>query len=134
MSKAAYSKQKGNKMENEVFRDIRNIMDCYKSIGSGNGLDSGDLLTNCFCIEIKHHKTLTDGQINNFWVKIVDEAAENNKEPILIYKENRREPLVMFFDQYRGFRRIIMKYGDWLDYLRSNAEGEDCTLYLGGVE
>jgi Holliday junction resolvase len=120
MSKQAYSKAKGGQFELKVLRDLRQILDtAYRSIGSGNaGDESGDILTRCFCIECKFHKTLSDGQINKFWDKIVEEATEQDKEPILIYKENRREPRVMFFDVYRNTQRIIMLYDEWLDYLR----------------
>lgn len=118
---SSYSKAKGNAAENRVFRDLREIVSAYKSIGSGNGLDSGDILTNCFCIEVKHHKKLTDAQILKFWLKIVKEAEENKREPLLIYKENNKEPRVMFFDKFRGTRRIEMWYSTWLNYLKENA-------------
>lgn len=119
---SSYSKQKGGSFELEVLRDLREILLAYRSIGSGNAKDeSGDILTKCFCIECKFHKKLTDKQILTFWKKIVDEAIEQGKEPILIYKENNKEPRVMFFDKFRGTRRIEMWYSTWLDYLKENA-------------
>jgi glutaredoxin len=122
MTSKGYSKAKGNGWENQVFRDLRDAIECYKSIGSGNGLDAGDILTHCFCIECKFHKKLTDGEVNKFWLKIVKEAEENHREPILIMKENGRVPQVMFFDKFRGTRRIRMEYPLWLDYIKENAE------------
>lgn len=124
MLMGSYGKAKGNFWENIIFRDLRDIMPAYKSIGSGNGLDSGDILTDEYCIEAKFHKSLTDGQLDKFWLKIVAEAEENKRQPVLIYKENRKRPIVMFFDYLRGTRRVLMFYDEWLEFLKEQQDAK----------
>lgn len=124
---SSFSKSKGSGFENELFRDLRSIMPAYKSIGSGNGLDSGDILTNEYCIEAKFHKALTDGQIDKFWLKVVAEAEENKRQPVLIYKENRKRPIVMFFDYVRGTRRVLMFYDEWLELLKEQEDAKNIS-------
>lgn len=117
----AYSKAKGNSWENIVFRDLREIMPAYKSVGSGNGNDCGDIITDEYCIECKFHKKITTGEYNRWWIKIVEEAKSVRREPILITRENGRPAVVTYWDVYKGNRRAMMEYELWLECLREKA-------------
>ena len=87
----------------------------------------GDILTDEYCIEAKFHKSLTDGQLDKFWLKIVAEAEENKRQPVLIYKENRKRPIVMFFDYLRGTRRVLMFYDEWLEFLKEQQDAKNVS-------
>jgi hypothetical protein len=117
-------KHKGSAFENKVLKEIREVVEiAYKSLGSGNTKDEkGDIITRCFMIECKHHRTFTDRELDKYWVKLTKEAAVEKKEPILIFKENRREALVMFYDHYRLTYKAMMRYTDWLAYLKEKGE------------
>lgn len=95
---SSMSKSKGNKAENDVLRMCREIYpDAYRTIGSGNSSDDlGDLIFKQYMIEVKHHKDLTDKQIEDFFLKVEKESENRNKIPLLVYKKNRRKWKVMF--------------------------------------
>lgn len=92
------SKQKGSKWECEILKVCREIEpDSYRSVGSGGVVyDKGDLIFGQYMIEAKHHKDLTDSQIENFFLKVEKEAEARGKIALLVFKINRRKPKVMF--------------------------------------
>ena len=100
------SKDKGNKFENEMFRELKQtLQECRKTLGSGSAKDeSGDILSLRYCIECKHHKVIEENQINSWWKKITKEARDLNKIPVLIYKANRRPIMVQTW--VRGIKYI----------------------------
>lgn len=108
------SKQKGNAFENKILKELRTIDPMsHRTIGSGNSKDDkGDIAFRNYLIELKHHKSFTDGEIEKYWQKIKKEARAANKYPLLIYKENRRKTLVMM-DCLPGIGRVIMLYDEW---------------------
>jgi Holliday junction resolvase len=108
------SKAKGNLFENDILRTLRTIHpDTYKTLGSGNSKDDkGDIIFQQYCIECKHHKDFSDGLIDSFWEKIIEEAKTHNKQPALIYKTNRRRPIVMLLNEF-GYR-YMMYFDEWL--------------------
>lgn len=105
------SKSKGSQFELKILRQCKLVWpEAHRSIGSGSAKDeSGDIFAGPFCIECKHHKHFTDGQIEGFWKKINAEAKEQGKKPLLVYKENRRKALVMFWERINGhlWRRMM---------------------------
>lgn len=58
-----------------------------------------------FCVELKHYATFDiqaewkNGKSNlrKWWAKVAQEAKDNNVQPLLIVKPNRKE-VIMFFD------------------------------------
>jgi Holliday junction resolvase len=112
------SKAKGGSFENVILRQLRKVYpDAYKTIGSGNASDDkGDIIFKHYCIECKHHCDFTDGIIDKFWEKIIKEAETHNKQPALVYKTNRRKPLVMFNNYVKGRPiRVMMYFDEWLE-------------------
>lgn len=93
-------KNKGSLWENTLLKQVKEIDPmAHKTLGSGNSADDkGDIAFLHFLIEAKHHKSLTKKQIDDFWKKICKEADNHKgyKEPLLVYKENRKAPMVMF--------------------------------------
>jgi len=85
------SKSKGNKFELMVFKDLRQYNPILKrTIGSGSSEDDADLVDDRFIIECKHHRELTQSQLNKFWKKLIEEAYKQKKTPVLVYKENNK--------------------------------------------
>ena len=98
------SKSKGNRMENKIYKELREIIpDIKKTLGSGNSENDADLISDHFVIEIKHYKSISERQLKNWFMKVMKEASEHNKEPVLIFKENYKPVKVM----------LIMYRGDW---------------------
>ena len=90
------SKRKGSTWELKVYKELRPILpDIKLTIGSGNSESDSDLVSDHFIMELKHYKTLSDIQLRKFWKKVVKEAEQHNKQPVLIYKENYKTPKVM---------------------------------------
>ena len=113
------SKQKGNKFETKIMKDLRKIFKyTYRVIGSGAGENKGDVMFKNYLIECKHYRKLTHSQIIKFWNDIAIEAAGENKQPILIWKENYIPEKVMFLlnDKYL----VTMLYNEWKKYVMEN--------------
>jgi len=94
-----HSKNKGNLFENKTLKELK-VIDgmSHKTLGSGNSKDDkGDLACLHFLIECKHQKTLSKGSLDKFWIKIVNEAVNIDKTPLLVYKENNKPTMVRFF-------------------------------------
>lgn len=91
-------KKKGSSFENKILKQLREL-DClaaHKTLGSGNTADDkGDLVFPPYLIECKHHKRLTKNTLMKFWEKICEEAEGQGLRPLLVYKENFRETMVM---------------------------------------
>jgi hypothetical protein len=112
-------KAKGNKFENEVLRQCREILPTsYKTLGSGNAKDDkADIVFGKYLIECKHEKDFTDGKLAKYFAKVTSEANERgNCIPLLIFKTNRRRPMVMF--TFTNPHPIFMYWDDFLEDLR----------------
>jgi hypothetical protein len=97
-------KHKGNAYENKLYKELREIIpDVKLTIGSGNSERDADLVSDDYVIEIKHYKTLSEKQIDDFFVKVFGEALAYDKIPILIYKENYKSAKVVMPLPYRDF-------------------------------
>lgn len=93
-------KRKGGVFENRILDNLRKEFgydSVHKTKGSGNTKDDkGDLVfMRKYLIECKHYKKLSWRDLDNFWIKIRDEAKHMNKVPIIIYRENRQPIMVM---------------------------------------
>lgn len=108
-------KAKGSKFENEILKQCREIYpDTHKTLGSGStDKDQGDLIFMQYCIECKHHKDFTDAILEGFWTKIQKEAEQRGKIPLLLYKTNRRKPIVMF--KMKPGVRAMMYWDEFLE-------------------
>jgi hypothetical protein len=92
------SKGKGNKYENKIFKELREIIpEIHKTLGSGSSEDDADLVCDEYVIEIKHHKKLEENQIDRFFSKVFKQAVKRGKTPVLIYKENYKPAKAMTF-------------------------------------
>jgi len=117
-------KDKGNKWELEVLRDLKKIDNmAHRSIGSGNAKDeSGDIFFGPYMIECKHHKKIGATQVRRWWKKIAAESFGTDFEPLLVMKENWREPLVCYKE---GDLYTFHYYKDWMRWLKDD-EREVC--------
>jgi hypothetical protein len=124
------SKSKGNRYENQVYKELREVLpDIKLTIGSGNSESDSDLVSDHFVMELKHYKTLSDNQIKKFWAKVSSEAQQHNKQPVLIYKENYKVPKVMI-NMHLGACTLpaTIDYLAFKDILEMGFYNED-TLY-----
>lgn len=98
------SKSKGNQYENKIYKELRAIIPEIKlTIGSGNSERDADLVSDDYVIEIKHYKTLSEKQIDDFFTKVFGEAQAYDKIPILIYKENYKSAKVVMPMPYKDY-------------------------------
>ena len=115
MKSKAMGKHKGNRYENKIYDELRkrNVF-VRKSKGSGNAEDNkGDLETNNLLIECKHYKKVTDKLIVKWMQKIYNEAIPIGKYPLLIVKENYKEPRVYYYN--KDMEISYLTYQFWLD-------------------
>jgi len=115
MKSKAKGKHKGNRWENLLYDTLRkkNVF-VRKSKGSGNAEDNkGDLETNNLLIECKHYKKVTDKMIVKWMQKIYNEAMPLEKYPLLIVKENYKEPRVYYYDKNMEINFLTLDF--WLN-------------------
>lgn len=130
--RAGGQKAKGNRAETTIMRELREFFpDSHRSIGSGCSNvadDSGDVVAGPFMCEIKHHARFSRGELNKYWLKIICEAEKAKKEPLLIFKENRRDTMVMFWGIPPGAVKLVdgwkmqMYWDDFIGMLRAERE------------
>ena len=120
------SKNKGNRAEIKWYRDLKALnIPVVRSLGSGSSYDEkADLYTPNYIIECKHYKKLTPGQITSFWTKVCQESNIMKKFPVLLYKENFRNPRVLMFAPQPliegvpdSHYKITMDYKDFLHFM-----------------
>ena len=107
-------KDKGNFFELKMLRRIRAELDpdAYSPRGSGNSKDDkGDICTREYCFEMKHHRVIRPLMISRWWDKLVAEADQMSKVPVLVYKENFRPEMVCVEDC--GVK-VFYYLDDWL--------------------
>ena len=103
-------KHKGNSFENKIYKELREILpDIKLTIGSGNSERDADLISDKYIFELKHYKTLSDKQLNQFFNKVAGEGREHDKIPILLFKENYKEikAMLMMYNGDVGVPAII---------------------------
>jgi len=108
-------KHKGNSFENKTYKDLRKILpDLKLTIGSGNSERDADLTSDKYVFELKHYKKLSDKQLEDFFIKVFEEAMAYHKIPILIYKENYKPIKVMMELKFRNYMvSAIISYEDF---------------------
>lgn len=94
-----------------------------KMYGDIMAIDSqGEFLTDKFVIECKNYKTYDlekflvedKGNIRDWWVQVCNDAEKANKHPLLIFKRNCFQPMIMMdngFFEYDEKENIIL-YND----------------------
>lgn len=128
--KAANAKHKGSAFESRIMRQLREIYpDAHRSMGSGCSNvadDKGDVVAGRFMVECKHHAHFTRNELNKYWLKIVEEAAAAKKEPLLVFKENRCDDMVMLFVNDDSCmcddRRMLMYWDEFVDAISEERE------------
>ena len=104
---------KGNKFELLIYKDLRMLGHCKRTIGSGSSDEPGDILFEKYAIECKHYKQVRWTWLHKVWKKLEKETKEYNKmysntyillegkraddhfEPIIIFRQNREPIMVM---------------------------------------
>jgi Holliday junction resolvase len=92
------SKKKGSKFESDILQKLREIIpETARTPGSGCSYrDQGDIINyREYLIECKHHKEVSWGKLMRFWEQSKKSAANVNRVPLLIYKENNQPIMVM---------------------------------------
>ena len=98
MVQQGYGKHKGNNFENQIYKDLRDVIpDIKKTIGSGNSERDSDLISNDFIFELKRYKKIDESMIREWWMKVFDESILHEREPVIIYKENFKPIKVVLF-------------------------------------
>jgi hypothetical protein len=125
--RAGGSKAKGNSFESVVMREMRKLFpQSHRSMGSGcsnDKDDKGDVVAGPYMIECKFHKSFTQKELQGYWLKINREAQAAQKEPLLVYKENNKEPMVMLYINCMvDDRRAIMYFSEFIDELNEEDE------------
>jgi len=114
------SKSKGNKFENKIYKDLREIIPSLKlTIGSGNSEADADLISNQFIIECKHYKKVTPKLIDRWCKKLLRDAKQQKtfKTPLLIYKQNYKPTMVVRLSNFNEYRQEY-KYEIFKDVLK----------------
>lgn len=113
------SKGKGNRYENIILKQLKVLEPMtHKTLGSGNSKDDkGDIRFPGLLIEVKHHKKFSKGLLDKFWVKIVEEAKAEGIEPLLLYKENFKPAMVMFYADKEHTVRHMMYWDEYYKLL-----------------
>lgn len=114
-------KTKGNAFERKVYKDLRDITEAKRSLGSGSSDEASDISTKKFVAECKCYRKVSDTMLRNWWAKLIDEMdwKKDHRQPVIIYKENFADPKVMMIEKIRGLNmRCIIYYEDWLLLVR----------------
>lgn len=116
------SKRKGNAFELKIYKDLKKIGICKRTIGSGNSEEGGDIhfephtKSAIYAIECKHLKKVTWARLDGIWKKLIDELKKKQivAEPAIVYRENNDAVMVMFWNLVNGERlRVITNYEMW---------------------
>ncbi len=98
-------------------------------------LPEGHFLTNVFSIEIKSgypkssfhkfFKKIKNNEILQFWEQSKKDASKSDKEPMVIWKKDRKEPLLFVSE------RVIMKLSglENINSFRMNINGEKICVF-----
>ena len=118
------AKRKGNQFELLVYKDLRDIGECKRTIGSGSSDEPGDILFKksgrLFAIECKHLKIVRWRDLNHFFDKLNRQIESFGRGcPIIIYRQNREPIMVMCLMNCEGKKiRGITSYNIWKQLIR----------------
>jgi len=88
-----------------MYKELREVLpDIKLTIGSGNSESDADLISDEYIFELKRYKKVTDAMIDEWWLKVCEEAFNLKPErtPVLIYKEDYRESKVVTWVIFKG--------------------------------
>ncbi len=125
-------KNKGNSFEIKIYKELRNLGECKRTIGSGSSDESGDILFKGYCIECKHLKVVSWSMITKFWNKLKIQVEQYNKlssgdentisydiKPVIIFRQNNSPIMVMTIGIMEGKDvRCITSYNIWKQLIR----------------
>ncbi len=113
------TKRKGNLFENKIYKELRELGECKKSLGSGSSDEPGDIIfLDQYAIECKHRKLMTWNTLHRFYHKLIKEITTKGKDyiPLVIYRENRRE--IMVFMQLDNLI-ITLHFDEFIRYVQT---------------
>lgn len=114
-----HPKNKGNRFELIIYKDLVKYGECKRTIGSGSSTEPGDIMfLNQFAIECKHLKRLTWTHIDKFMDKLSKEVVDYYEldcskvalAPVLIFRVNHYPVQVA---EVWNKKIILMRYEDW---------------------
>ena len=115
------AKQKGTKFEKLVYDKLKPYFpEILRVYGSGATKESkGDLITNKYLFELKHHKSISDKEMNDWFNKLKEQAEEKLKLPVLVFRTHRSPIKVMMNHNFLDTNfRVVALLDDWLKGLK----------------
>lgn len=87
---------KGKAWERRVYKELRELGKCKRTLGSGSSDEAGDIYFGTDIIECKAYKKVSPRMIKKWLDKLVQEMHDKkvNGTPTLIYKANYQTPMV----------------------------------------
>lgn len=114
---------KGSAFELKIYKDLRDLGVCKRTIGSGSSDEPADILFKQYAIECKHVKKVTWRWLDKVWKKLNNQTSifNNNRsyEPIIVFRQNREPIMVMCKLKYRDkTTRGIISYNIWKQIIK----------------
>jgi len=107
---------KGNQFELLIYKDLRGLGECKRTIGSGSSDEPADILFKDYAIECKHLKEVNWKTLTRFWNKLLKQCNDYARDvkPIIVYRENRKPIMVMCIVSIGDCSfRAITSYNIW---------------------
>ena len=117
-------KHKGNAFELKIYKNLRELGFCKRTIGSGSSDESGDITFEIghkmLSIECKHLKKVRWSILNKFWDKLNKEIKSFGKgEPVIIFRQNNEPIMVMCIGEIEGKKvRCITSFNLWRQIIK----------------
>lgn len=117
-------KRKGSAFELMIYRELRDLGDCKRTIGSGAQEEPGDILfrkgTRLFAIECKHLKKVSWAGLCHYWDKLNRQIVSYGRgEPAIIFRQNREPIMVMTLLKVEDKNvKGIVSYNVWKQLVR----------------
>ncbi len=118
------AKHKGNQFELLIYKELRELGHCKRTIGSGSSDEPGDIIFKNYAIECKHLKQVRWSMLTKFWDKLKKEIDEVRPlyvpySPIIIFRQNREPIMVMSIGSIEGKTiRCVTSYNLWKQVIK----------------
>ena len=100
-------KIKGRNYENEIYKILRKLGECKRTLGSGSSDEAGDIHFKHYLIECKRYKKVSEWMLRDWSKKHYKDCKRKHGTrpiPLLVYRENRKK------DQYGRCTPIGFEY------------------------
>jgi len=105
---------KGSAFELKIYKNLRELGECKRTIGSGSSDETADIHFKNYSIECKHLKEVRWKNLTQFWNKLNKDIGMKKEEPIIVFRQNREPIMVMCRMNYKGKNiRAITSYNIW---------------------